>query len=110
MSHACTNATNVFERVVTPLADPRAEVLLVLPGLRGLEHLRPERELAALVRAALVDRAALTVLPEHAVVIGVLDQAEALADAPEDIRAEGIRPPAIIVIGDVAAFAGLKKS
>ncbi|UCZ62745.1 uroporphyrinogen-III C-methyltransferase [Mycolicibacterium phocaicum] len=33
-----------------------------------------------------------------------------LADAPEDIRAEGIRPPAIIVIGDVAAFAGLKKS
>ncbi|GCB01836.1 uroporphyrinogen-III C-methyltransferase [Mycolicibacterium sp. NCC-Tsukiji] len=33
-----------------------------------------------------------------------------LADAAEDIRAEGIRPPAIIVIGDVAAFAGLKKS
>ncbi|MUL75224.1 uroporphyrinogen-III C-methyltransferase [Mycolicibacterium sp. CBMA 226] len=33
-----------------------------------------------------------------------------LADAPEDIRSEGIRPPAIIVIGDVAAFAGLKKS
>jgi uroporphyrin-III C-methyltransferase/precorrin-2 dehydrogenase/sirohydrochlorin ferrochelatase len=29
-----------------------------------------------------------------------------LADAPEQIRAEGIRPPAIIVIGSVAAFAG----
>jgi uroporphyrin-III C-methyltransferase/precorrin-2 dehydrogenase/sirohydrochlorin ferrochelatase len=29
-----------------------------------------------------------------------------LADAPERIRAEGIRPPAIIVIGAVAAFAG----
>jgi uroporphyrin-III C-methyltransferase/precorrin-2 dehydrogenase/sirohydrochlorin ferrochelatase len=29
-----------------------------------------------------------------------------LADAPEHIRAEGIRPPAIIVIGAVAAFAG----
>ncbi len=29
-----------------------------------------------------------------------------LADAPEEIRAEGIRPPAIIVIGSVAAFAG----
>jgi uroporphyrin-III C-methyltransferase / precorrin-2 dehydrogenase / sirohydrochlorin ferrochelatase len=28
-----------------------------------------------------------------------------LADAPEHIRAEGIRPPAIIVIGAVAAFA-----
>ena len=28
-----------------------------------------------------------------------------LADAPEQIRAEGIRPPAIIVIGAVAAFA-----
>ncbi|MFL0291266.1 uroporphyrinogen-III C-methyltransferase [Mycobacterium sp. SMC-18] len=33
-----------------------------------------------------------------------------LVDAAEDIRSEGIRPPAIIVIGDVAAFAGLKKS
>ncbi|OMC36014.1 uroporphyrinogen-III C-methyltransferase [Mycobacterium sp. GA-1841] len=29
-----------------------------------------------------------------------------LADAPERIRADGIRPPAIIVIGSVAAFAG----
>jgi uroporphyrin-III C-methyltransferase/precorrin-2 dehydrogenase/sirohydrochlorin ferrochelatase len=29
-----------------------------------------------------------------------------LADAPEKIRAEGIRPPAIIVIGAVAAFGG----
>jgi len=29
-----------------------------------------------------------------------------LADAPERIRAEGVRPPAIIVIGAVAAFAG----
>ena len=29
-----------------------------------------------------------------------------LADAPERIRAEGIRPPAIIVIGSVAAFGG----
>ena len=29
-----------------------------------------------------------------------------LADVPERIRAEGIRPPAIIVIGKVAAFAG----
>jgi uroporphyrin-III C-methyltransferase / precorrin-2 dehydrogenase / sirohydrochlorin ferrochelatase len=28
-----------------------------------------------------------------------------LADAPEQMRAEGIRPPAIIVIGSVAAFA-----
>jgi uroporphyrin-III C-methyltransferase/precorrin-2 dehydrogenase/sirohydrochlorin ferrochelatase len=28
-----------------------------------------------------------------------------LADAPDQIRAEGIRPPAIIVIGSVAAFA-----
>jgi uroporphyrin-III C-methyltransferase/precorrin-2 dehydrogenase/sirohydrochlorin ferrochelatase len=27
-----------------------------------------------------------------------------LADTPEKIRAEGIRPPAIIVIGPVAAF------
>jgi uroporphyrin-III C-methyltransferase/precorrin-2 dehydrogenase/sirohydrochlorin ferrochelatase len=27
-----------------------------------------------------------------------------LADTPERIRAEGIRPPAIIVIGPVAAF------
>jgi uroporphyrin-III C-methyltransferase/precorrin-2 dehydrogenase/sirohydrochlorin ferrochelatase len=27
-----------------------------------------------------------------------------LADVPERIRAEGIRPPAIIVIGPVAAF------
>ncbi|MGB8405073.1 MAG: uroporphyrinogen-III C-methyltransferase [Mycobacterium sp.] len=33
-----------------------------------------------------------------------------LADAPEAIRAEGIRPPAIIVIGAVAAFSGLKDS
>ncbi|WP_280827186.1 uroporphyrinogen-III C-methyltransferase [Mycobacterium sp. OTB74] len=33
-----------------------------------------------------------------------------LVDAPEDIRSEGIRPPAIIVIGPVAAFAGLKDS
>ena len=29
-----------------------------------------------------------------------------LADAPERIRSEGIRPPAIIVIGSVAGFAG----
>ena len=29
-----------------------------------------------------------------------------LAEAPDQIRAEGIRPPAIIVIGAVAAFAG----
>ena len=27
-----------------------------------------------------------------------------LADTPEKVRAEGIRPPAIIVIGPVAAF------
>jgi uroporphyrin-III C-methyltransferase/precorrin-2 dehydrogenase/sirohydrochlorin ferrochelatase len=27
-----------------------------------------------------------------------------LVDTPEKIRAEGIRPPAIIVIGSVAAF------
>ncbi len=33
-----------------------------------------------------------------------------LADAPEKIRAEGIRPPAIIVIGAVAAFGGLNIS
>jgi len=33
-----------------------------------------------------------------------------LQEVAEKIRAEGIRPPAIIVIGDVAAFAGLKKS
>ena len=31
-----------------------------------------------------------------------------LADAPEQIRAEGIRPPAIIVIGSVAALRQLK--
>jgi uroporphyrin-III C-methyltransferase/precorrin-2 dehydrogenase/sirohydrochlorin ferrochelatase len=29
-----------------------------------------------------------------------------LSDAPERIRHEGIRPPAIIVIGSVAAFGG----
>jgi len=29
-----------------------------------------------------------------------------LSDAPERIREEGIRPPAIIVIGSVAAFGG----
>jgi uroporphyrin-III C-methyltransferase/precorrin-2 dehydrogenase/sirohydrochlorin ferrochelatase len=29
-----------------------------------------------------------------------------LSDAPEDIRSEGVRPPAIIVIGPVAAFGG----
>ncbi|MBV9321983.1 MAG: uroporphyrinogen-III C-methyltransferase, partial [Mycobacterium sp.] len=29
-----------------------------------------------------------------------------LADAPEKIRAEGIQPPAIVVIGAVAAFGG----
>jgi uroporphyrin-III C-methyltransferase/precorrin-2 dehydrogenase/sirohydrochlorin ferrochelatase len=29
-----------------------------------------------------------------------------LSDAPERIREEGIRPPAIIVIGPVAAFGG----
>src|SRR4051795_150486 len=29
-----------------------------------------------------------------------------LGDAPEDIRSEGVRPPAIIVIGPVAAFGG----
>jgi uroporphyrin-III C-methyltransferase/precorrin-2 dehydrogenase/sirohydrochlorin ferrochelatase len=29
-----------------------------------------------------------------------------LDDAPERIREEGIRPPAIIVIGSVAAFGG----
>ena len=29
-----------------------------------------------------------------------------LADTPEKVRAEGIRPPAIIVIGRVAAFGG----
>ncbi len=33
-----------------------------------------------------------------------------LVDAPEKIRAEGIRPPAIIVIGAVAAFGGLSDS
>ncbi len=33
-----------------------------------------------------------------------------LTDAPERIRDEGIRPPAIIVIGAVAAFGGLKDS
>jgi uroporphyrin-III C-methyltransferase/precorrin-2 dehydrogenase/sirohydrochlorin ferrochelatase len=33
-----------------------------------------------------------------------------LLDAPEKIRAEGIRPPAIIVIGAVAAFGGLSDS
>ena len=31
-----------------------------------------------------------------------------LADAPEKIRAEGVRPPAIIVIGPVAGFAELR--
>ncbi|WP_019969713.1 uroporphyrinogen-III C-methyltransferase [Mycobacterium sp. 141] len=33
-----------------------------------------------------------------------------LGDAPEKIREEGIRPPAIIVIGAVAGFAGVKDS
>ncbi|MGV0834809.1 uroporphyrinogen-III C-methyltransferase [Mycolicibacterium thermoresistibile] len=33
-----------------------------------------------------------------------------LRDAPERMRAEGIRPPAIIVIGAVAGFDGLKNS
>lgn len=33
-----------------------------------------------------------------------------LGDAPEKMRAEGIRPPAIIVIGAVAAFGNLKSS
>jgi uroporphyrin-III C-methyltransferase/precorrin-2 dehydrogenase/sirohydrochlorin ferrochelatase len=33
-----------------------------------------------------------------------------LADAPERIREDGVRPPAIIVIGPVAAFGGLKDS
>ncbi len=33
-----------------------------------------------------------------------------LADAPERLRAEGVRPPAIIVIGPVAGFGDLKDS
>jgi len=33
-----------------------------------------------------------------------------LADTPEKIRAEGVRPPAIIVIGAVAAFGALNES
>lgn len=33
-----------------------------------------------------------------------------LADTPESIRAEGVRPPAIIVIGAVAAFGALNNS
>jgi uroporphyrin-III C-methyltransferase/precorrin-2 dehydrogenase/sirohydrochlorin ferrochelatase len=33
-----------------------------------------------------------------------------LADTPQKVRAEGIRPPAIIVIGPVAAFRGLNDS
>ncbi|WP_421840888.1 uroporphyrinogen-III C-methyltransferase [Mycobacterium sp.] len=33
-----------------------------------------------------------------------------LADTPEKVRSEGIRPPAIIVIGAVAAFGGLNLS
>jgi uroporphyrin-III C-methyltransferase/precorrin-2 dehydrogenase/sirohydrochlorin ferrochelatase len=32
-----------------------------------------------------------------------------LADVPEQIRAEGIRPPAIIVIGPVAGFETLSR-
>jgi uroporphyrin-III C-methyltransferase/precorrin-2 dehydrogenase/sirohydrochlorin ferrochelatase len=32
-----------------------------------------------------------------------------LADAPKKIREEGVRPPAIIVIGAVAGFAELKE-
>jgi uroporphyrin-III C-methyltransferase/precorrin-2 dehydrogenase/sirohydrochlorin ferrochelatase len=31
-----------------------------------------------------------------------------LADTPEKVRAEGVRPPAIIVIGPVAGFGGVQ--
>ena len=43
---------------------------------------------------------------QHGTTAGQRTLRTTLADAPEHIRAEGIRPPAIIVIGAVAAFAG----
>jgi uroporphyrin-III C-methyltransferase/precorrin-2 dehydrogenase/sirohydrochlorin ferrochelatase len=41
---------------------------------------------------------------QHGTTAGQLTLRATLADAPERIREEGIRPPAIIVIGSVAAF------
>jgi uroporphyrin-III C-methyltransferase / precorrin-2 dehydrogenase / sirohydrochlorin ferrochelatase len=43
---------------------------------------------------------------QHGTTAGQLTLRATLADAPERIREEGIRPPAIIVIGSVAAFGG----
>jgi uroporphyrin-III C-methyltransferase / precorrin-2 dehydrogenase / sirohydrochlorin ferrochelatase len=43
---------------------------------------------------------------QHGTTAAQLALSATLADAPERIREEGIRPPAIIVIGSVAAFGG----
>ncbi len=43
---------------------------------------------------------------QHGTTVAQRTMRATLADAPERIRADGIRPPAIIVIGPVAAFAG----
>jgi uroporphyrin-III C-methyltransferase / precorrin-2 dehydrogenase / sirohydrochlorin ferrochelatase len=43
---------------------------------------------------------------QHGTTAGQRSLRATLADAPDRIRSEGIRPPAIIVIGPVAAFAG----
>ena len=43
---------------------------------------------------------------QHGTTAAQLTLRATLADAPERIREEGIRPPAIIVIGSVAAFGG----
>ncbi|PXX12091.1 uroporphyrinogen-III C-methyltransferase [Mycolicibacterium moriokaense] len=43
---------------------------------------------------------------QHGTTASQLTLRATLADAPERIREEGIRPPAIIVIGSVAAFGG----
>jgi uroporphyrin-III C-methyltransferase/precorrin-2 dehydrogenase/sirohydrochlorin ferrochelatase len=47
---------------------------------------------------------------QHGTTAGQRTLRATLGDAPERIRSEGIRPPAIIVIGPVAAFGGLKDS
>ena len=41
---------------------------------------------------------------QHGTTAAQLTLRATLADAPERIREEGVRPPAIIVIGSVAAF------
>jgi uroporphyrin-III C-methyltransferase / precorrin-2 dehydrogenase / sirohydrochlorin ferrochelatase len=48
------------------------------------------------------------VVVQHGTTAGQRVVRATLADAPDRVRAEGIRPPAIVVIGAVAAFADLK--